>query len=397
MAKPPQAAPPPPPQQSRNKQKKDRKKRNAAAAAAATAASSGSGQGAEGGAVDQADNDEMAMLEANASANSVLQRQEALRSCWQVDAANLDADAEMRRRFGARAVRVAQREAAAEERQQIRGHGRGGGGRAPPTPRRVLFVTPQAEWGRPHGLLRMRGSPGSVEAGTTIYEFEWSEDYVRQHQQYEALVAMSADPQMLLELLRHEPCHVGALAQLHEVASHTGQAERANEYLQRLLWAHEAAYTPGFKEALLRGEARLRSGDLANRYYLRALHKSVVALGRRGCHKAALSAGTLLLSMDRTDWTKLRLWYDLLVLRAEAPHLLWLQHLNDPDTWRRLPGAAFSYALALKDMSVTDLPVPAAAAAALKPANPEAGTGADGAAPPPGLEMGRSISYAQPC
>ena len=110
----------------------------------------------------------------------------------------------------------------------VRGHGRGGGGRPPPAPRRVLLVVPQAVWGRPHGLLRMRG-PEAVVSGASAadagldppmaFSFDWSSEYARLHDSYEALVATSPDPNMLMELIRHEPCHIGALAQLHEVAS----------------------------------------------------------------------------------------------------------------------------------------------------------------------------------
>ena len=215
------------------------------------------------------------MLDESAAGNAAVARANAIRSAWVIDSNALDADREMRRKFGARAVRVAQREAAAEDRQMIRGHGRGGGGRAAPTPRRVLLVTPQSEWGRPHGLITMRELAGGV------YEFSWSREYERMHESYEALVTTSADPNMLLELLRHQPCHVGALAQLHEVASHTGRAEVASQYLCRLLWAHEASYAPDFKEAMLRGEARLRAGHPPNRPLPR------VAQARRSAEGAA--------------------------------------------------------------------------------------------------------------
>ena len=126
-------------------------------------------------------------------------------------------------------VRVAQREAAIEDRRQIRGHGRGGGGRAAPTPRRVLVVTPQAAWGRPHGLVSQRELTREIAissggSGCIVYEFVWSAEYERLHETFEVLVASSADPNMLMELLRQQPCHLGVLSQLHEVASHTGQA-----------------------------------------------------------------------------------------------------------------------------------------------------------------------------
>ena len=367
-------APSPPPQPthsaaSKQANKKARKKANKAAAAAA-AASSAAGDDDD----DFGDEEEMKMLEASAAGNVALSRAAAIHSVHVVDTHALDADAEMRKRFGSRAVRVAQREAAAEDRQQIRGHGRGGGGRAAPTPRRVLVVTPQSAWGRPHGLVSMRelkSSDAASAASGSVYQFVWSSEYERLHETFEVLVASSADPNMLMELLRQQPCHLGALAQLHEVATQTGQAELASEYLQRVLWVYEASFAPGFKEAMLRGEARLRYGHPPNRPYFRAMHKQVVALGRRGCHRAALATASLLLSLDRNDPTKIRLWLDLLALRAEQPHVLWLHSLDDPADCMRLPGWAFSYAIALREIARTTstasapLPVPPAAAAAV--------------------------------
>ena len=226
----------------------------------------------------------------------------------------------------------------------IRGHGRGGGGRAAPTPRRVLLVTPQSEWGRPHGLITMRELAGGV------YEFSWSREYERMHESYEALVTTSADPNMLLELLRHQPCHVGALAQLHEVASHTGWPKWPVNTCA-VCCGPRGQHAPGFKEAMLRGEARLRAGHPPNRPYFRALHKHVVALGRRGCHRAALSAATLLLSLDRNDPTRIRAWLDLLSIRASAFHLLYLHSLDEPDACHRYPGWAFSTALAFRELA----------------------------------------------
>jgi hypothetical protein len=172
---------------------------------------------------------------------------------------------------------------------------------------------------------------------------------------------------MLLELLQHEPCHIGALQQLSAIAQQTGQAETAASMLHRVLWAHEASYAPGFVACWLRGEARLRHAHPPNRPFFRALHKHAVALSRRGLHRAAVACATLLLSLERSDPTKIRLWLDILVLRATKPHLLWLHQLDDPDACVRLPGWAFSYAIALRELEAS--PPPATVAAAT-PASP---------------------------
>ena len=373
-AAPPPAAAAPAPALSKNARKKARRKANAAGA------SSSEHDSATAAAADE----ELELLEVSVADNASKRRRAAIASIWSVESASLDGDAELRRKFGSRAVRAAQREAAAEDSMHVRGHGRGGGSRPAPTPRRVLLVTPQSEWGRPHGLLSMALSSSPHHDGATtahappasLFDFVWSDEYMRMHMSFEALAASSADPQMLMEVLRHTPCHVGALSQLHEVASHTGQAEMAAEFLQRVLWAHEASYAPGFAQLWLRGEARMRFAVPTNRYFFRALHKHAVALGRRGCPRAAISAATLLLSLDRNDPTKVRLWLDLIALKAGAPHLIWLHSLDDPDATLRLPGWRFSYALALRLLAATPPPDHTTAALAASEPPPWADGGA---------------------
>ena len=194
------------------------------------------------------DGDELKMLAASAAANAASLRAKAISAVWTVDAGGLDADAELRRKFGSRAVRAAQRD------MLLEGRHHGGRGRSAPTPRRVLLVTPKPEWGRPHGLIKMVARERLSGASGHFFTFEWSEEYVRLHHTFEMIALSSPDPNMLVELVRQQPCHIGALLQLHEIATSTGQVERAAEYLQRAVWAHEASYSPGFTSAWLRGE-----------------------------------------------------------------------------------------------------------------------------------------------
>ena len=268
---------------SRNARKKANQEKAAAAAAEADDTPT----------TDAAADEELELLEESASSNERSRRAAAIATSWLVSSDTLDAEREMAKRFGAKAVRVAQREAAAEQRGQqqqfmIRGHGRGGGGRAPPTPRRVLLVQPQPEWGRPHGLIKMQTLPNERPASSDeiLFAFEWSVEYRRLHQAFEVLIASSPDPNMLLELLHQEPCHIGALAQLHEVATKTGQAELAAELLHRLLWAHEASYSPGFVQAWQKGVARLHHWYPPNRPLF-----SRASQARRGARPSRLRQG----------------------------------------------------------------------------------------------------------
>ena len=184
------------------------------------------------------DND-LALLEATARANVAGVRTASVASVWVVESKELDAEGEMRRKFGSRVVRAAEREGAAAA-----GRGRG---RQPPalTARRALLVTPKSDWGRPRGLISQAvvdTVPGPHGTVASLFAFSWSAQYVQLERQFEQLVQMSADPNMLMELLRHEPCHVAALEQLHRIAAQTGQAEMASEFLERVIFSYEASW-----------------------------------------------------------------------------------------------------------------------------------------------------------
>jgi hypothetical protein len=192
-----------PPQAKATKKKKKKKKNSSS--------SKPSSAGAVGEPDD--DDDERAVLEEAVASNSAGSRAAAIAAVWIVSAGAVDADGELKRRFGGKAVRAVQREGLAASAAAR-------GTRGPPAPRRVLLVTPKPEWGRPHGLLKMESR---ALGDAKLFEFVWSDEYVRLQRTLASLVLASADPNMLMELLHHEPCHIGALLQLHDVATHTGQ------------------------------------------------------------------------------------------------------------------------------------------------------------------------------
>lgn len=95
------------------------------------------------------------MLEVAAREKAAGAEASRLAGVWVVESRTLDAEAEQKKLFGARAVRAAQAELAAEERGGGRNVRGGGAGSRAPKPRRVLLVEPPQSAGRPHGLLKM--------------------------------------------------------------------------------------------------------------------------------------------------------------------------------------------------------------------------------------------------
>ena len=138
-------------------------------------------------------------------------------STWRVDPKSLDGEGELRRRFGARAVRAAQ----SELRGAARGGGRGlrAGVRAMPQRRRGMLVTPKEGWPRPDcGYTQSCVGLSEEGGGASEFCFEVSGRYASLLSELEALSQHTADPAVLVELVHHEPGHVDALMRLHSIA-----------------------------------------------------------------------------------------------------------------------------------------------------------------------------------
>jgi hypothetical protein len=287
----------------------------------------------------------LAAMQAREEAVAVAEADKAA-SAWRVDPKTLEAEAELRRRFGARAVRAAQ----SEVRAGRGGRGVRGGPRNPPPRRRGLLVTPK-DWPRPdpgytQELLLQRDSQRD-EDGTLLFAFDVSARYGALLLELEVLAQHTADPSMLVELVHHEPGHVDALLRLHAIARTMGQREQSGDFLERAIHCLELSFHPAFTQAWLRGAARMDyNARAANRPFFHSLHLHAVSLSLRGCPKAALGAARLLLSLDRSDPTSMLLWFDIFALRADEPAAL-LAIQNDVPAASHLPGWAMSRALAM--------------------------------------------------
>lgn len=293
------------------------------------------------GARDSAEAEETRLLESAArqarqEASAAAEADDAA-SAWRVDPKTLDAESELRRRFGARAVRAAQSEVRA---------GRGGP-RSLQQRRRGLLVTP-TEWPRPDpGYTQALLAPPREDDGNLHFAFDVSARYGALLQELEMLAQHTADPSVLVDLVRHEPGHIDALLRLHAIARTMGQREESVQFLERALHCLELSFHPAFTQAWLRGAARVDyDARPANRPFFHALHLHAVSLSQRGCPKAALSAARLLVSLDRSDPTSMLLWFDVLALRADDPGAI-LAIQDYVPAASHLPGWGLSRALAL--------------------------------------------------
>ena len=198
------------------------------------------------------------------------------RTLLAVDPKNLDADAELKRFFGAKVV------ASADVRPQVRGaraqnphHALGrqftkGG----------MLAKPQQNW--PAAAFSKSGlNMELIEAGhgEALWTFEHSKTYVEvTHMYLEAVSSM--DPNQLMALLHVHPYHVETLLGLSDMAAQQGDPGMSQDFLDRALFAFEKAFAPNFN--LQNGNARLSFTRIESRGLFRALEKRISSLMRRG-------------------------------------------------------------------------------------------------------------------
>ncbi|KAG0212525.1 Transcription factor 25 [Mortierella sp. GBA30] len=253
-----------------------------------------------------------------------------LKQLLAVDTRFLDADAEMKKMFGARVVN-----------SEIKD-------------RRYAKVTKKALLAQPRGTWPVRRASGlSMEIvetdekeHVTTFKIVHSEYYQRTQLKFLAAVA-SYDPGNLVALLRESPFHIDSLLQLSEVSKHNGDNSLAGEFIEQALYSFEKSFHSLFNIAS--GCVRLSFMEVENRPFFLAIHRHIQFLGRRGCWRTAFEFNKLLLSLDpEHDELGSLLSIDFYALKAqEYTYLLKLyERLQQEHGLDKLPNFAYSTALA---------------------------------------------------
>ncbi|KAF9932176.1 Transcription factor 25 [Mortierella alpina] len=253
-----------------------------------------------------------------------------LKQLLAVDTRFLDADAEMKKMFGARVVN-----------SEIKD-------------RRYAKVTKKALLAQPRGTWPVRKASGlSMEIvetdekeHVTTFKVVHSDYYQRTQLKFLAAVA-SYDPGNLVALLRESPFHIDSLLQLSEVSKHNGDNSLAGEFIEQALFAFEKSFHSLFNIAS--GSVRLSFMEVENRSFFLAIHRHIQFLGRRGCWRTAFEFNKLLLSLDpEHDELGALLSIDFYSLKAqEYTYLLKLyERLQKEHGLDQLPNFAYSTALA---------------------------------------------------
>ncbi|KAI1307678.1 Transcription factor 25 [Mortierella claussenii] len=247
-----------------------------------------------------------------------------------VDTRFLDADAEMKKMFGARVVN-----------SEIKDR------RYAKVAKKALLAQPRDTWPvRKASGLSMEIVETDDKEHVTTFKIVHSDYYQRTQLKFLAAVA-SYDPNNLVMLLRESPFHIDSLLQLSEVSKHNGDNGLAGEFIEQALFAFEKSFHSLFNIAS--GSVRLNFMEVENRSFFLAIHRHIQFLGRRGCWRTAFEFNKLLLSLDPThDELGSLLSIDFYALKAqEYAYLKKLyERLEKDHGLDRMPNFLYSIAMA---------------------------------------------------
>lgn len=247
-----------------------------------------------------------------------------------VEHRNLNAENEMKRRFGSHVIRAENRQRNSHQRVFQLGS---------------RLVTPKQTWPK-IGATGIRMEVTETKNGNSFFAFQHSTSY--QETQLQFLDAVeSLDPNNISAILHTHPYHVDSLLQLSEICKMGEDYQMAAELIERALYCLERSFHTIF--SLTTGHSRLEYRRAENRSFYIALFRQIIFVGQKGCYRTALELCKLLLNLDPDeDPLGVLLMIDFYALQSEQFTFLirlfeeWEPHRN----LSQLPNFAFSVALA---------------------------------------------------
>ena len=327
------------------------------------------------------DDEDMAILEAAIQATTQQQQKQRAQSQQKtqqqhplaVNTQNLRGDEELLRIFGRSAVAANQndgrrRNYAMQARGTRQFHDTTRKGR------QATLIAPREYWPPYDGSLELRAVDAppkeAAQDGTCKwFAFKPSNKYLAASQEY-ALGQMTMNLNIIATALRSCPYHLECNMALAEHHWGEGEAERAQEHVERILYAFEsAAASSGLFRYAAEGIARLMLSEDDEeeddepsvpmdpaKTVLVALFRHSQSLSRRGCHGAAFATCQLAYQLDESRDTAGALpQLDYAALRAGQRE--WLVRVMTAKgagalahrglTWSLYPSPAFTWAMAL--------------------------------------------------
>lgn len=241
-----------------------------------------------------------------------------LRSHLSLSAPALDPAVELKRQFGAAAIKAYENEAGGSQASS------GARARAqaynPNFKVRNLLVQPKDTWPPiARTFTGMTMEIFDVEGRGKIGGWVHSRAYRKAQFQFLQAV-QSYEPNHLMGLMRMYPWHIDTLLQLSDVSRHQGDLGQASDFNSRALFAFERTSAPIFTSSLTShlGPPMLNFSRIEDRGFWLASHRNVNFLGRRGTWRTALEWVKLILGLDPTsDHHGMLLWLDFLSIKSK--------------------------------------------------------------------------------
>jgi hypothetical protein len=159
------------------------------------------------------------------------------------------------------------------------------------------MVAVKSEWPRVETDISMTLEGSSDADRCAEFRMRWSDAYRERQATFFQCVATN-DPMAVAVILRQEPYHIDALVRLSDVCVKSNDLPTAVDLLERVVYVFESRLHADFR---LDGSCRLPYRFEENRALFLALFRYVQLLGRQGCFVTALEYCKLLLSFDPTD------------------------------------------------------------------------------------------------
>lgn len=285
----------------------------------------------------------------------------ALRTLLALDTLHLDPAHELRRQFGASAIKAYEREkgsSTTSARAGARNRDNRGAHFNSNMRVRTVLTTPKPTWpDLNRSFVGMSMSANETDQGVRVYSWEHSRAYKQAQFQFSQAVA-SFDTQSLVALLRVFPWHIDTLLQLSAVSRYQGDLGQASDFIDRALFAMERSAASTFVSGLTShtGPPMCDFLRAENRAFWLAVHRNIDLYGRKGTWRTALEWCKLLFALDTSDPHGILLWMDFLAIKSRQERWLLeftdvLQELYGTLNWSI--GLSYARSLALRAVDAT--------------------------------------------
>ncbi|WFD34044.1 hypothetical protein MCUN1_000872 [Malassezia cuniculi] len=237
-----------------------------------------------------------------------------LRAALSLEAQQLDPQVELRRQFGAAAIKAYEKEKGSVT---TRAGARRGGAYNSNMRARTILSTPKPTW--PDMGRTVVGLTMDVDETPRGRLCSWTHSRAYRQAQMQFAQAVNAfDTDALYALFRVFPWHIDTLLQLSDISRYQGDLGQASDFIERALFALERAASPQFVTSLTSSAGPMGVDFLRaeNRAVWLALHRNIDLLCRRGTWRTALEWCKLMFALDMRDPHGAMMWMDFVALKS---------------------------------------------------------------------------------